>query len=152
MNIPTILAQLSQNFQFQQPEKRHAIIGTNFASFPPYIMNIQHFEKGFHYDDKQLLTVARKLGKLATYCKKVKDESSVIRVEAERRKTEKKRDAVKVSVTIKLPKKVLRAESRKPEVIEGLDRCIEKLTGQAKKYKELHMPKGRMQMLRKHRK
>mgnify|MGYP001235786537 FL=1 len=115
-------------------------------------MNIQHFEKGFHYNDKELLTVARKVGKLATYCSKVKDEGSYIRVDAENRRTDKKRDAIKVSITVKLPKKVLRAESRKPDVVEGLDRCIEKLTGQVKKYKELHQQKGRMQMLRKHKK
>ena len=113
-------------------------------------MNIQHFEKGFHYNDKELLTVARKLGKLATYCKRVKDEGSYIRVDAEHRNTEKKRDAMKVSVTVKLPKKVLRAESRRPDVSEALDRCVEKLTGQMKKYKELHQQKGRIQMMRKH--
>lgn len=115
-------------------------------------MNIQHFEKGFHYTDRQLLTVARKIGKLATYCKKVKDEASNIRVEAEHRKTEKKRDAMKVTITVTLPKKVLRAESRRPDVIEALDRCTEKLTGQLKKYKELHLRKGRFQLARKHRK
>ena len=113
-------------------------------------MNIQHYEKGFHYNNKELLSVAKKVGKLATYCQKVKDESSYIRIEAERRKTEKKRDAMKVSITVKLPKKVLRAESRKPDVSEGIDRCVEKLKGQLKKYKELHQAKGRMQMLRKY--
>lgn len=115
-------------------------------------MNIQHFEKGFHYTDKQLLEVARKIGKMATYCQKVKDESSYIRVDAEHRKTEKKRDAMKVSITVKLPKKVLRAESRRPEVIEGVDRCLEKLTGQLKKYKELHQKKGRVQKMLRRRK
>ena len=115
-------------------------------------MNIQHFEKGFHYTDKELLMVAKKIGKLATYCKKVKDESSYIRVDAEKRKTEKKRDAMKVTMTVKLPKKVLRAESRKPDVMDGIDRCTEKLKSQLKKYKELHIQKGRVQMMRKHRK
>ena len=112
-------------------------------------MNIQHFEKGFHYSSDELLEVARKLGKLATYCQRVKDESSYIRVDAEHRKTEKKRDAMKVSITVKLPKKVLRAESRRPQVIEGVDRCVEKLTAQVKKYKELHQSKGRVQKARK---
>lgn len=119
---------------------------------PPNVMNIQHFEKGFHYNDKELLIVARKVGKLATYCKKIKDESSLIRIDAENRKTEKKRDAMKVSVTITLPKKVLRAESRKPDAVEGIDRCVEKLTGQLKKYKELHQQQKRIQMMRKHKK
>lgn len=113
-------------------------------------MNIQHFEKGFHYNNKELLTVAKKLGKLATYCQKVKDEGSYIRIEAEHRKTEKKRDAIKVAITIKLPKKVLRAESRKPDVIEAVDRCMEKLKTQLKKYKELHLQKGRFQLAKKH--
>ena len=113
-------------------------------------MNIQHFEKGFHYNDIELLSVATKIGKLATYCGIVKDESSYIRIEAERRETEKKRDAMKVMITVKLPKKVLRAESRRPDVVEAVDRCIEKLTGQLKKYKELHNRKGRCQKARKH--
>lgn len=114
-------------------------------------MNIQHIEKGFHYTDRQLITIAKKLGKMATYCEKVKDESSYIRIDAEYRKTEKKRDAIKVCITVKLPQKVLRAESRRPEVIEAVDRCIEKLKGQLKKYKELHQKKGRVQKMLKRR-
>jgi len=112
-------------------------------------MNIQHFEKGFHYTDKQLLHVAKKLGKLATYCKKTKDTASAIRVEAEHRKTEKKQDAMKVMITVTLPKKTLRAESRRPEVTEAVDRCVEKLQPQLKKYKQLHLQKGRVQKARK---
>lgn len=113
-------------------------------------MNIQHVEKGFHYSAKELKAVATKIGKLATYCNKVKDESSYIRVDAENRKTEKKRDAMKVAMTIKLPSKILRAESRRPEVTEAIDRCVEKLTTQVKKYKELHTAKGKAQKTRKH--
>ena len=101
-------------------------------------MNIQHFEKGFHYNNTELLTVAKKIGKLATYCQKIKDEGSYIRIDAENRKTEKKRDAMKVAITVKLPTKILRAESRRPDVCEAVDRCVEKLSGQVKKYKELH--------------
>ncbi len=115
-------------------------------------MNIQHFEKGFHYNDIELLNVARKVGKLATYCGIVKDESSYIRIEAEHRETEKKRDAMKVMITVKLPRKVLRAESRRPDVVEAVDRCIEKLTGQLKKYKELRTLRGRLQKAGKHKK
>ncbi len=74
-------------------------------------MNIQHFERGFSYNDRQLLLIARKIGKLATYCKRVKDESSSIRIEAERRNTKKGRDRIKVSMTVELPGKTLRAES-----------------------------------------
>ena len=122
-----------------------------FRPFTHLLMNIQHFEKGFHYTTGELLQIAKKLGKLATYCQRVKDESSYIRVDAEHRKTEKKRDAMKVSITVKLPKKVLRAESRRPEVIEAVDRCTEKLTAQLKKYKELHQSKGRVQKARRRR-
>ncbi len=113
-------------------------------------MNIQHFEKGFNYNNIELLSIAKKIGKLATYCSRLKDEASTIRVEAEYRRTEKKRDAMKVMITITLPQKVLRAESRRPEAVEAVDRCIEKLTGQLKKYKELHLQKGRAQKARKH--
>jgi ribosomal subunit interface protein len=106
-------------------------------------MNIQHFEKGLHYTDKQLLMLAKKVGKLATYCVRLKDESSFIRIEAERRETKKDRDAVKVTLTVSLPRKMLRVESRREEVLEGIDRCIEKLEPQIKKYKEMHTAKGR---------
>lgn len=115
-------------------------------------MNIQHFEKGFTYTDRELLFVAKKIGKMATYCKKLKNEGSSIRVDAESRKTEKKRDAMKVMITVTLPDKTLRAESRRPEVTEAIDRCVEKMQPQLKKYKELHKQKGRVQKARKHRK
>lgn len=101
-------------------------------------MNIQHFEKGFHYSDKELIKIAKKIGKLATYCKKIKDDGSYIRIDAEQRDTEKKRDAMKVAMTVKLPNKVLRAESRRPESMEAVDRCVEKLKSQVLKYKETH--------------
>ncbi len=101
-------------------------------------MNIQHFEKGLHYNDKELVLMAKKIGKLATYCSRVKDESSMIRVEALRSDTKKDRDQVTVAITVELPNKTLRAESLKNKVIEALDRAIEKLEPQLKKYKETH--------------
>ncbi|NOS67874.1 MAG: hypothetical protein HOO67_05960 [Candidatus Peribacteraceae bacterium] len=106
-------------------------------------MNIQHFEKGISYNDQELLIFAKKIGKLATYCKKLKDEDSMIRVEAERRPTKKNRDQVKVTVTVDLPKKILRAESRRNKVIEALDRVVEKLEPQIKRYKEEHTGRDR---------
>jgi ribosome-associated translation inhibitor RaiA len=103
-------------------------------------MNVQHFEKGVTYTDKELLILARKMGKLATLCKRLKDEASVIRVEAVRRKgTKKKKDEVKVMTTVSLPNKVLRAESRNKTAIEGIDRCVTKLEPQVAKYKDLHI-------------
>jgi len=113
-------------------------------------MHIQHFEKNFHYTDRQLMTVARKIGKLATICKKVKDEGSLIRVDVESRDTKKERDHLKVSLTLELPKKILRADSRRPDVVEAVDRCIEKLEPQLEKYKDMHTQKGRVQKARKH--
>ncbi len=106
-------------------------------------MNIQHFEKGLHYSNDEFLMLARKLGKLATYCKRLKDEASFIRVEAEKRETKKDRDQVKVMITIELPRKTLRAESRRNDLIEAVDRCTEKLEPQLKKYKELQTGKER---------
>jgi ribosomal subunit interface protein len=99
-------------------------------------MNVQHFEKGLHYNDRDLLLLARKIGKLATYCKRVKDEASLIRVEAERRPTKKDRDQVKVMITVDLPGKQLHAESRRKTPIDALDRCIEKMEPQIKRYKD----------------
>ncbi|MSR87513.1 ribosome-associated translation inhibitor RaiA [Candidatus Peribacteria bacterium] len=99
-------------------------------------MNIDHFEKGISYSDKELVTLARRIGKLATYCKKLKDADSSIRVESEKRPTKKNRDQVKVMVTVELPGKILRAESRRNKALEALDRAIEKIEPQLKKYKE----------------
>ncbi|OGJ56977.1 hypothetical protein A2635_02425 [Candidatus Peribacteria bacterium RIFCSPHIGHO2_01_FULL_51_9] len=101
-------------------------------------MHVQHFEKGVKYSDRELIILARKIGKLATYCKRIKDESSSIRIEVERRETQKKADQVKMCVTVSLPHKILCAESRQETPVEALDRCIEKLEPQVKKYKELH--------------
>ncbi|HVW66285.1 MAG TPA: ribosome-associated translation inhibitor RaiA [Candidatus Peribacteraceae bacterium] len=111
-------------------------------------MNIEHFEKGLTYNDRELLFVARKLGKLATHCSRLKDESSVIRVEAERRETKKTRDETKVMITVELPQKMMRAESRKATFLEAFDRAVEKLEPQLVKYKELRSSKGRQRKAR----
>jgi putative sigma-54 modulation protein len=113
-------------------------------------MNVQHFEQGFQYSDAQLTTVARKIGKLATYCKRLQDEASVIRVESDRRATKKDRDEVKVMITVDLPQSILRAESRRKDPIEALDRCIEKLEPQVKRYKEKHTVSLRSRVERRH--
>lgn len=105
-------------------------------------MNVQHFEKGIVYTDKQLVMIARKIGKLATYCRKLKDEASTIRVEADRRETKKQRDSIHVIVNVALPGKTLSAECLKNDPIEALDRCIEKLEPQIMKYKERHLGRG----------
>lgn len=99
-------------------------------------MNVFHFEKGVQYTADDLIKLARKIGKLATYCKRLTDPASSIRVETEQRSTKKERDQVKVMVTVELPKKLLRAESRRPTPLDALDRCIEKLEPQIKRYKE----------------
>jgi ribosomal subunit interface protein len=104
-------------------------------------MNIQHFEKDLTFNDNELRLVARKVGKLATYCKRAKDEASFIRVEAERRDTKKKEDQVKVMITVSLPKDILRAESRRAYALDALERCIEKLEPQIKRYKDQYTGK-----------
>lgn len=106
-------------------------------------MNVQHFEKGLHYSDKELLLLAKKIGRLATYCERLKDEASWIRVEAERRPTEKAQDRVKVTITVELPKEKFRVESRRATALQAVDRCMEKLEPQIKRYKEMNTGKGR---------
>lgn len=110
-------------------------------------MNVQHFEKGLHYSDKDLMILAKKIGKLATYCKRLKNEDSMIRVEAEKRDTKKDRDQVKVMITVELPGTDLRAESRRPRALDALDRAIEKLEPQLKRYKEKHSGRNRAHLL-----
>ncbi len=106
-------------------------------------MHVEHFEKGVRYNDAELILLARKIGRLATYCRRLKDAGSSIRVESERSDSKKDADRVSVQVTIHLPKKVLRAESLKVNALLALDRCIEKLEPQIKRYKETHCMKKR---------
>lgn len=106
-------------------------------------MQVEHFEKGISYNADELLLLAKKIGKLATYCRFLKNEGSSIRVEAERRDTKKDSDQVKVMITVRLPNEILRVESRKNLVMDAVDSCIEKLEEQVKRYKEMHTGRGR---------
>jgi len=106
-------------------------------------MRLEHYEKGIHYTADDLLLVARKMGKLATYCSRLKDEASVIRVEAERRETKKEADGIKVMITIEVPGKMFRAESRKATLRDAIDRVSEKLEPQLLKFKEMRSRKGK---------
>jgi ribosome-associated translation inhibitor RaiA len=102
-------------------------------------MNVHHLERGLSYSDREFLLLARKVGRLATYCERLKDTSSSIRVEAECRETKKERDQVKVMLTVTLPRQVLRAESRRAKALDALDRCIDKIRPQVLEYKERHL-------------
>ncbi|MFA6523685.1 MAG: HPF/RaiA family ribosome-associated protein [Candidatus Peribacteraceae bacterium] len=109
---------------------------------PGHGITVEHVERGIQLTDRDLLFFAKKIGRLGTYCRRLKDEASVIRVETERRPTKKDRDQVKVMITITLPGKLLRAESRRVSPLDAVDRCIEKLEPQIKRYKDLHTGKG----------
>lgn len=106
-------------------------------------MHIEHFEKGVRYTDTELLQVARKIGKMGTYCSRLKDEASVIRIEAEHRPTKKAADEVHVMITIELPQKTLRSESRKAAVLEAFERAVEKMEPQLLRYKETRLEKAK---------
>jgi ribosomal subunit interface protein len=101
-------------------------------------MHIAHYEKGYTYTTRELLLLAKKVGRMARYCEKVKDEGSLITVETLSRDTKKRRDSVKVVIMISLPYTTLRAESRRPQALDALDRCLEKLESQIEKYKARH--------------
>lgn len=101
-------------------------------------LHITHLEKGYIFTDNDRKFLAKKVGRLARYCSRIQDESSEIRVETIARDTKKEKDSVKVMITLTLPKKTLRAESRRGEALEAVDRCCEKLEGQIELYKEKH--------------
>ncbi|HLD08133.1 MAG TPA: HPF/RaiA family ribosome-associated protein [Candidatus Peribacterales bacterium] len=101
-------------------------------------LNVSHLEKGYTLTDQERKFLAKKVGRLSRYCARLQDESSEIRVETVSRDTKKKGDSVKVMITVILPKKVLRAESRKATALEAVDRCCEKLESQIEKYKATH--------------
>lgn len=132
--------------------QNHLICYAQYTSFPASTMHVEHFEKGIKYNDQELLLLAKKIGRLATYCQRLKDEGSSIRVEAEKRDTKKDRDQVKVMVTVHLPGTVLRAESRKFKALDGVDSCMEKLESQIKRYKEKHTGRSRAHKMKRQRK
>ena len=101
-------------------------------------LRVTHYEKGYIYTASELMMVAKKIGRLSRYCKRMMDESSLMRVETVSRDTKKRRDSVKVVMTIILPHKTLRAESRKSKALDAIDRCCEKLESQLERYKETH--------------
>ena len=101
-------------------------------------MHITHYEKGYTYTTSELLLLAKKVGRLARYCERMKDESSLMTVETFARDTKKRQDSVKVVIMLTLPQKVLRAESRRPHALDAIDRCAEKLESQIEKYKAMH--------------
>lgn len=115
-------------------------------------MHVEHYEKGVRFNDQDLILLAKKIGRLATYCRFLKDEGSKIRVESVQRDTKKDRDQVKVMVTVYLPNEILRAESRKFTALDALDSCIEKLEEEIKRYKEMHTGRGRSRVARRRRK
>lgn len=114
-------------------------------------MHVEHLEQGVRYNDAELILLAKKIGKLATFCRFLKNEGSKIRVEAERRDTKKERDQVKVAITIDLPHTVLRAESRKYTALEAVDSCTEKLKPQIDRYKEMHTGRGKAHVAKRRR-
>jgi ribosomal subunit interface protein len=101
-------------------------------------LKVTHYEKGYTYTASELLILAKKIGRLSRYCRRMCDEGSSIKVETISRDTKKQNDAVKVMITIHLPKRMLRAESRRPQALDAIDRCCEKLESQIKKYKAMH--------------
>jgi ribosomal subunit interface protein len=101
-------------------------------------MRLTHYEKGYTYTTRELLLLARKIGRLARYCRRMTDESSLLTVETISRDTKKQRDSVKVMITIRLPRKTLRSTSRRPQALEAIDRCCDKLESQIERYKEVH--------------
>lgn len=106
-------------------------------------MRIAHYEKGYVYTTEELLLLAKKVGRIARYCQRLQDESSLITVETVARDTKKQRDRVKVMIMLTLPRTILRAESRRPHALDAIDRCIEKLESQVEKYKAQHMRGGK---------
>ena len=101
-------------------------------------MRLTHYEKGYFYTAKELMMLAKKVGRLTRYCNNIKDESSVVHVETVSRNTKKEKDSVKVMITVTFPRKTLRAESRKKDALSAIDRCCEKLESQIEKYKAQH--------------
>jgi ribosomal subunit interface protein len=101
-------------------------------------LKVTHYEKGYIYTASELTMLAKKVGRLSRYCSRMLDESSLMKVETVSRDTKKQRDSVKVMITITLPHKTIRAESRKSKALAAIDRCCEKLESQLKKYKEKH--------------
>jgi ribosome-associated translation inhibitor RaiA len=101
-------------------------------------MHVLHYEHGLTYTTSELLLLARKLGKLGTYCQRLKDDASHLRLEAEAHDSAKAKDRTIVKLTVTLPKATLHAEANGAKALDAVDRCLAKMLPQLKRYKEMH--------------
>ena len=99
-------------------------------------MIIDIHAKGMQLTDEEREYIETKMEKITQLAKRMKDESSVIRVEIHHDKTKSKEDEITCIITITIPKDTLRSEVQASIVTEAVDKAKKMLIPQIEKYKE----------------
>ena len=99
-------------------------------------MKILIHTKKLTLTEEEQAYIEKKMEKISDLSKRIKDESSEIKVEIDRDDTKATEDSLSCAITIIIPKETLRAESHGTFVKEVVDIAKKKLIPQIEKYKE----------------
>jgi len=99
-------------------------------------MQVNIHTKGLNLSDEEKNYILKKMEKISSLAKRIKDESSTIKVEIDKDKTKSEQDSIHCIINLHVPKETIRAESRAAWVKEAVDLTKKKLLPQIEAYKE----------------
>ncbi|MBT4936883.1 ribosome-associated translation inhibitor RaiA [Candidatus Peregrinibacteria bacterium] len=99
-------------------------------------MQIHTQAHGLKLTEEDREYIDMKMEKITTLSKRLKDDSSEIRVDIYHSPTKASDDEIRCTITLHIPKNTLRAESHGSKVHEALDLAKQKLIPQIEVYKE----------------
>lgn len=89
-----------------------------------------------HLNEEDMEYINMKMEKITTLSKRLKDDSSEIRVDVYHNQTKSVEDEIQCTITLHVPKDTLRAEAHGSKVHEAVDLAKKKLIPQIEVYKE----------------
>ena len=98
-------------------------------------MKINIHAKGFHIKEDETQYVNQKMEKITNLAKRLKDESSEIKVEIDKNDTKKKEETITCIITLFIPHSTIRGVAKGMLVKETVDLAKQKLIPQIEEYK-----------------
>jgi ribosomal subunit interface protein len=98
-------------------------------------MKIRIYEKDIKLTLKEEEYVQTKMEKLMTMAKRIKDESTELRVDIRKKETKDKDDSITCVITLYVPKDTLRVSENGSKINEAVDKAQETMFPQIEKYK-----------------
>lgn len=98
-------------------------------------MKINIHAKGLHLSEQETQYIDQKMEKVTSLAKRLKDESSEIRVEIDLNDTKSKDQAITCVITLFVPRSTIRGEAHGKLVTEAVDLAKQKLIPQIEAYK-----------------